>query len=149
MRRSDQDRRLPPRRHERHDLGELANVAGGVAQCPTPGKWDARRGEVLREQLTFVEGSTFRELRREIDESEDLRQELSRAREETRRLREETEREARLLLRDLRAKGKALIRAARAGEIKVISTIGVKSVVEELAPQYERKTGHKLAITFG
>jgi molybdate transport system substrate-binding protein len=38
---------------------------------------------------------------------------------------------------------------ARAGEIKVISTIGVKSVVEEMAPQYEQKTGRKLAITFG
>ena len=38
---------------------------------------------------------------------------------------------------------------ANASEIKVLSTIGVKSVVEELAPQFERKTGHKLAITFG
>jgi molybdate transport system substrate-binding protein len=38
---------------------------------------------------------------------------------------------------------------ARAGEIKVLSTIGVKSVVEEMAPQYEQKTGHKVAITFG
>ena len=38
---------------------------------------------------------------------------------------------------------------ARAGEIKVLSTVGVKSVVEEMAPQYEQKTGHKLAITFG
>jgi molybdate transport system substrate-binding protein len=36
-----------------------------------------------------------------------------------------------------------------AAEIKVISTIGVKSAVEELAPQFEKKTGHKLAITFG
>ncbi len=38
---------------------------------------------------------------------------------------------------------------ARAGEIKVLSTVGVKSVVEEMVPQYEQKTGHKLAITFG
>jgi len=38
---------------------------------------------------------------------------------------------------------------ARAGEVKVLSTIGVRSVVEELAPQYEQKTGNKLAITFG
>jgi molybdate transport system substrate-binding protein len=38
---------------------------------------------------------------------------------------------------------------ADAAEIKVLSTIGVKSMVEELAPQFEQKTGHKLAITFG
>jgi molybdate transport system substrate-binding protein len=36
-----------------------------------------------------------------------------------------------------------------AAEIKVISTIGVRTVVEELAPQFEQKTGNKLAITFG
>ena len=38
---------------------------------------------------------------------------------------------------------------ANAGEIKVLSTIGVRSVVEELTPQFERTTGHKLNITFG
>jgi len=38
---------------------------------------------------------------------------------------------------------------AQAAEIKLISTIGVRSAVEELAPQFESKTGHKLAITFG
>jgi ABC-type molybdate transport system substrate-binding protein len=38
---------------------------------------------------------------------------------------------------------------ANAGEIKILSTIGVRSVVEELAPQFECTTGHKLNITFG
>jgi len=38
---------------------------------------------------------------------------------------------------------------ANAADIKVLSTVGVKSVVEELAPQFERETGHKLTITFG
>ena len=38
---------------------------------------------------------------------------------------------------------------APATEIKLISTIGVRSAVEELAPQFESKTGHKVAITFG
>src|SRR6266850_585562 len=38
---------------------------------------------------------------------------------------------------------------AQAAEIKLISTIGVRSAVEELAPQFESKTGRKLAITFG
>jgi molybdate transport system substrate-binding protein len=38
---------------------------------------------------------------------------------------------------------------ANPAEIKVLSTVGVKSVVDELGPQFERETGHKLAITFG
>lgn len=38
---------------------------------------------------------------------------------------------------------------AYAGEIKVLSTRGMRSVVEELAPQFERTTGHKLNLTFG
>jgi molybdate transport system substrate-binding protein len=38
---------------------------------------------------------------------------------------------------------------AEAAEVKVLSTVAVKPVVEELAPQFERQTGHKLAITFG
>ena len=37
----------------------------------------------------------------------------------------------------------------QAADLKVISTIGVKSFVEELAPQFERATGHKLSIKFG
>jgi molybdate transport system substrate-binding protein len=37
----------------------------------------------------------------------------------------------------------------QAAEIKVLSTIAVKSVVEELGPQFERQTGHKLAVTYG
>ena len=40
-------------------------------------------------------------------------------------------------------------RMASAGEIKVISSVGVKAALEELQPQFERTTGHKLAITFG
>lgn len=39
--------------------------------------------------------------------------------------------------------------SARAAEIKVLSTVAMESVLEELAPQFERDTGHRLAITFG
>jgi molybdate transport system substrate-binding protein len=38
---------------------------------------------------------------------------------------------------------------ASAAEIKVYSTIGVKSVMEELAPKFEKATGHKLNIAWG
>ncbi|HEY1474634.1 MAG TPA: substrate-binding domain-containing protein [Pseudolabrys sp.] len=38
---------------------------------------------------------------------------------------------------------------AGAAEIKVYSTIGVKSVLEELAPNFEKATGHKLNISWG
>jgi molybdate transport system substrate-binding protein len=38
---------------------------------------------------------------------------------------------------------------AHAGEIHVLSTSGMRSVVEELAPQFERTTGHTLNFTFG
>ncbi len=38
---------------------------------------------------------------------------------------------------------------AGAAEIKVYSTIGVKSVVEDLAPKFEKATGNKLNITWG
>ena len=37
---------------------------------------------------------------------------------------------------------------AGAAEIKVFSTIGVKSVLEELIPQYEKTSGHKLNVTW-
>jgi len=37
----------------------------------------------------------------------------------------------------------------RAAEIKLLSTNALKSVVEELAPQFEKTTGNKLAITWG
>jgi len=37
---------------------------------------------------------------------------------------------------------------ASAAELKVFSTIGVKSVVEELGPKFEQATGHKLNITW-
>lgn len=35
-----------------------------------------------------------------------------------------------------------------AAEIKVFSTIGVKGVLEELVPAFEKQSGHKLAITW-
>lgn len=37
---------------------------------------------------------------------------------------------------------------ASAVEIKVFSTIGVQSALEELAPKFEKATGHKLNITW-
>src|SRR5262245_60643436 len=39
--------------------------------------------------------------------------------------------------------------AANAAEIKVITSVGVKAILEELAPQFERTTEHKLQITYG
>jgi molybdate transport system substrate-binding protein len=38
---------------------------------------------------------------------------------------------------------------ANAAEIKVIASVGVKAVLEELAPQFERAGEHKVKITFG
>jgi molybdate transport system substrate-binding protein len=38
--------------------------------------------------------------------------------------------------------------AAQAAELTVLGTTGIKSLVEELGPQFERSTGHKLALTF-
>src|ERR1019366_8733405 len=38
--------------------------------------------------------------------------------------------------------------AVAAAEIKVFSTVGVKSVLEDLVPKFEKATGHKLAITW-
>ena len=35
-----------------------------------------------------------------------------------------------------------------AAEVKVFSTIGVKSVLEELIPKFEKSTGHKLNVTW-
>ncbi len=39
--------------------------------------------------------------------------------------------------------------AAIAAEIKIISSVGMRAVLEELDPQFERTTQHKLIITFG
>ena len=36
-----------------------------------------------------------------------------------------------------------------AAEIKVYSTIGMRSVLEELKPKFEQASGHKLDITWG
>lgn len=38
---------------------------------------------------------------------------------------------------------------AHAGEIKVLSTVAARSVMEELIPQFERESGHKVVIQFG
>ena len=38
---------------------------------------------------------------------------------------------------------------AAAAEIKVYSTVGVKSALEELAPKFEQATGNKLNISWG
>ena len=37
---------------------------------------------------------------------------------------------------------------AEAAELKVLSAIGMQSVLEDLGPKFERVTGHKLAISF-
>jgi ABC-type molybdate transport system substrate-binding protein len=37
---------------------------------------------------------------------------------------------------------------AEAAEIKVLSAFGMPSILEDLAPKFERATGHKLALTF-
>jgi molybdate transport system substrate-binding protein len=39
--------------------------------------------------------------------------------------------------------------AAEAAEIKVLSAGGMRPVMEDLGPKFERASGHKLAITFG
>src|SRR4029453_394055 len=39
--------------------------------------------------------------------------------------------------------------AAGAAEITVLSSIGLQSVLEDLAPKFENSTGHKLSLTFG
>src|SRR5450759_4034377 len=38
--------------------------------------------------------------------------------------------------------------AVNAAEIKVMSSIGLQEVMENLGPKFERVSGHKLAITF-
>jgi molybdate transport system substrate-binding protein len=42
----------------------------------------------------------------------------------------------------------AQVTLAGAAEIKVFSTIGVKSVLEELIPKFEMSSGHKLDVTW-
>ena len=42
-----------------------------------------------------------------------------------------------------------MAQAASGAEIKVYSTIGVKSALEDLAPEFEKATGNKLNITWG
>ncbi len=40
------------------------------------------------------------------------------------------------------------VNGVSAAEVKVFSTIGVKSVLEELIPKFEKSTGHKLNVTW-
>ena len=42
-----------------------------------------------------------------------------------------------------------MLAQAQAAEIKLLASNALKSVLEELAPQFEKASGHKLAITFG
>ena len=39
--------------------------------------------------------------------------------------------------------------SAYAGEIRVLSTIAIKSVMEDLIPRFERESGHKVVIQYG
>src|SRR5688572_29126498 len=39
--------------------------------------------------------------------------------------------------------------AANAAEIKIIAGAGISSVLDELGPQFERATGHRLVIKYG
>jgi molybdate transport system substrate-binding protein len=39
--------------------------------------------------------------------------------------------------------------SARAAEITALSTIGLQSVLEDLAPRFEKASGHRVIITFG
>ena len=43
----------------------------------------------------------------------------------------------------------AQVRSANAAEIRVLCSNGLKAVFEELAPQFERASGHKVNVTFG
>ena len=47
------------------------------------------------------------------------------------------------------AVGLVLASASDAAEIKVISSVGVKTVLEQLAPEFERTGEHKLKLIFG
>ena len=38
---------------------------------------------------------------------------------------------------------------AFADEIKVLSSVGIKAVIDELAPQFEKATKHKVTTVFG
>ena len=38
--------------------------------------------------------------------------------------------------------------AAKSAELKVLAAYGIQAVVEDIAPKFERATGHKLVITF-
>lgn len=43
----------------------------------------------------------------------------------------------------------AVISPAGAGEIKVLSTIAIKSVMDDLIPRFERESGHRIVIQYG
>jgi ABC-type molybdate transport system substrate-binding protein len=39
-------------------------------------------------------------------------------------------------------------RMSDAAEIKVLSALGIKAVIDDLVPKFERASGHRLAVTF-
>jgi molybdate transport system substrate-binding protein len=39
--------------------------------------------------------------------------------------------------------------AASAGDVRVMSSVGMRGVLDQLQPEFERATAHKLLITFG
>ena len=45
--------------------------------------------------------------------------------------------------------GLSMLGGATAAEIKVLSTVAVKAVMDELVPQFERASGHTVSIEFG
>jgi molybdate transport system substrate-binding protein len=45
--------------------------------------------------------------------------------------------------------GLALGTLAHAGEVRVISSVGVRAALEQLKPEFERVTSHKLTLTYG
>jgi molybdate transport system substrate-binding protein len=54
------------------------------------------------------------------------------------------------LLAAIAASGVLLSHAvAQAAEIRLLSSVGVRPVLEELLPQFERASGHKVAVQFG
>ena len=45
--------------------------------------------------------------------------------------------------------GLFMLAEAQAAEIKLLASNALKTVLQDLAPQFERTSEHKLAITFG
>lgn len=45
--------------------------------------------------------------------------------------------------------GAALLGAAQAADLKVVSSVGMQAVLQELAPQFERASSHKVTLVLG